>query len=119
MQTSEAKRFLTARSSGQGCLERSDNGSRPEHAEAGADTPALANHIVDRVLEQANDWRLWDSGSELTAFAEAAPEVVLDRIEICNFEPPPFVELFRQEGDGFLGGGCHHAGLLWALEYLA
>ena len=57
-------------------------GSRPEHTEAGADTQALANHIVDRILEQANDWRLWATlGSELTAFAEAAPEVVLDRIE--------------------------------------
>jgi hypothetical protein len=96
-------------------------GSRPEHAGGCADTQGLANYVVGRTLERANDWRLWATlGSRLAILAEAAPEVVLDRIEeALDSEPPPFVELFRQEGEGLLGGGCLHAGLLWALERMA
>jgi hypothetical protein len=96
-------------------------GSRPEHTDADANTPELANYIVGQILAQANDWRFWATlGSRLTILSEAAPEVVLDRIEdTLDSEPPPFLELFRQEGDTLFGGGCLHAGLLWALECLA
>jgi hypothetical protein len=96
-------------------------GSRPQHTEAGANTQELANYIVGQILAHANDWRLWATlGSRLTILAEAAPEVVLDRIEdALDSETAPFVELFRQEGDGLFGGGCPHAGLLWALECMA
>ena len=90
-------------------------GRRPQHTEAGANTQELANYIVGQILAHANDWRLWATlGSRLTILAEAAPEVVLDRIEdALDSETAPFVELFRQEGDGLFGGGCPHAGLLW------
>ena len=95
-------------------------GSRPDVVIAGLRLESLVHSIVHSILQEGNDWRLWATlGGILPTLAEAAPDAMLDAIETAlNQDPPPFLELFRQEGDGCFGG-CPHAGLLWALERLA
>lgn len=56
----------------------------------------------------------------LTLIAEAAPGIFLSSVEsILKDDHPIFLELFKQEGDGILGGGCYHTDLLWALELIS
>ena len=76
-------------------------------------------HTVREILTAA-DWVLWGSlDSVLPTLAEAVPEEFLTAVEkALRQNPPPFEQLFAQEGDGITGGN-YLTGLLWALEGLA
>lgn len=85
-----------------------------------AETSSIPMRVMRDVLETSSaDWRFWaTTGSELSIFAEAAPDQVLDAIEAgLNLQPSPFLQLFKEEGSG-IWGACYHSGLLWALERL-
>ena len=95
-------------------------GSRPELAENAPEVEDSTRLVVRDAMAQWDDWRMWATlAPELSTLAEAAPEEVLDAVErALDAEPSPFLELFRQEGQGVLGG-CPHCGLLWGLERIA
>jgi hypothetical protein len=75
---------------------------------------------VIREILKPEDWRRWGSLDQLLPMlAEAAPSAFLDAVEnALRFDPPPFNQLFLEEGGG-LSGGNYMTGLLWALEILA
>lgn len=81
---------------------------------------AYTKRTVKEIFKKSSDWRLWATlSSQLSTLAEAAPEELMDAIDAgLKSRKKPFLELFKQEGDGFMGG-CYHSGLLWALETLA
>lgn len=80
---------------------------------------AVANVAVREILTNA-DWLLWASLSDvLPILAEAAPSEFLDAVEAAlKKSPPPFVQVFAQESNGF-GGRTYMTGLLWGLESLS
>lgn len=81
-----------------------------EHA-AGTLVRTLLTPLSTRLLE-AND-------RDLTAYAEAAPEVFLEILEDdLKSGAPATYGLMRPAGSGVFGG-CSRTGLLWALEGLA
>jgi hypothetical protein len=82
-----------------------------------AETTAI---ITVREILGDSDWIRWASLDHLLPLlAEAAPEEFLARVEAeLGREHCLFDEVFRQEGDAFLGGN-YMSGLLWALETLA
>lgn len=79
----------------------------------------IARLAVREVLEEA-EWITWASiDSLLPMLAEASPEEFMEQIETAlRKEHPPFLDLYEQERDAFLGGTLI-CGLLWALETLA
>jgi addiction module HigA family antidote len=81
-----------------------------EH-EAGVLVRNLLTPLSTRLLEA--------SDHDLTAYAEAAPEVFLEILEedLKNVTPATY-GLMRPAGSGVFGG-CSRTGLLWALEGLA
>ena len=82
---------------------------------------ATARIIVHKLLHEA-DWVTWASlNNEIPLLAEAAPDAFLDAVESALVDPAasPFVDVFRQEGAGALGGWNYITGLLWGLETLA
>ena len=97
-------------------------GARPERAGAANadDARYTTSNVVSEALGGNNGWRIWATlGNNLAALAEAAPAQFLEAVERdLAANPSPFSDLFAQEGD-VLFVGCHHAGLLWALEGLA
>jgi hypothetical protein len=77
--------------------------------------------VVRKLLHQA-DWVTWASlNNEMPLLAEAAPDEFLDALEAALADPStsPFIEVFRQEGTGGIGGWNYITGILWALETLA
>lgn len=76
--------------------------------------------VAVREILSAADGSLWASlNSHLPALAEASPGEFLDALEhALAQDPPPFAEVFAQEGDAMFGG-TYMSGLLWALETLA
>ncbi|MEO5954138.1 MAG: hypothetical protein ABIR36_00375 [Nitrospiraceae bacterium] len=77
--------------------------------------------VVGKLLHQA-DWVTWASlNNEMPLLAEAAPDEFLDALEAALADPStsPFIEVFRQEGTGGIGGWNYITGILWALETLA
>ncbi len=80
-----------------------------------------AKVVVRNLLYQA-DWVRWASlNNEMPLLAEAAPDEFLDAVEAALADPSrsPFIEVFRQEGTGGIGGWNYITGVLWALETLA
>ncbi|MDF0675658.1 MAG: hypothetical protein P0120_15160 [Nitrospira sp.] len=80
-----------------------------------------AKLLVRKLLYQAN-WETWASlNNEMPLLAEAAPDEFLDAVEAAVADPStsPFIEVFRQEGTGGIGGWNYITGVLWALETLA
>ncbi|HJT20075.1 MAG TPA: hypothetical protein VJ746_06370 [Nitrospira sp.] len=80
-----------------------------------------AKLVVRKLLHQA-DWVRWASlNNEMPLLAEAAPDEFLDAVEAAVADPStsPFIEVFRQEGTGGIGGWNYITGVLWALETLA
>jgi len=79
---------------------------------------ARIDHIVRRLLENADEKRWWTMSRDYQLLAEAAPQVFLDTIETHLDAPQPSLSvLFQEEGGMF--GGEHLSSLLWALESLA
>jgi hypothetical protein len=80
---------------------------------------AIAASGVRDILSE-NAWQAWASVDQLLPnLAEASPEEFLSAVErALNFSPCPFIQIFKEEGDG-ITGGTHISGLLWALETLA
>jgi hypothetical protein len=77
--------------------------------------------VVRRVLENVS-WERWAGlNSLLPLLAEAAPDEFLDAIESAleDLNNNLFHQLYQEEGGGFIGGGTHMSGVLWALESLA
>ena len=81
-----------------------------------------ARLVVRQLLDKA-DWVTWASlNHETPLLAEAAPDEFLDAVEAAVATPgdSPFVNVFRQEGDGGGFGGWNYiTGVLWALETLS
>jgi hypothetical protein len=79
-----------------------------------------ATHIVRRLFDQVQDWRLWASLCRyLPHLAEAAPEEFLAAVERgLAGDHPVLVNLFSDAEYHFLESSPH-IGLLWALEALA
>ncbi|CBE69094.1 MAG: hypothetical protein F9K13_06980 [Candidatus Methylomirabilis oxygeniifera] len=80
-----------------------------------------ARLVVRKLLHEA-DWLTWASlNNEMPLLAEAAPDEFLDAVEAAVEDPAtsPFIDIFRQEGGGPLGGQNYITGTLWALETLA
>ena len=95
-------------------------GARPERAVNAGEATYIPSNVVCDALGEEKGWRIWATlGNNLAALAEAAPDRFLNAVERdLEANPSPFTDLFAQEGD-VLFVGCHHAGLLWALEGLA
>jgi len=95
----------------------------------GPDIPVLAaKHIqfkVDRLIRNlfmgADEIRWLSLSDHLPALAEASPTEFLAAIESSLDSPNAPIRrlLSESRSSGFGGGGCWHAGLLWALETLA
>jgi hypothetical protein len=94
----------------------------------GPENPALlalgVEHRVARLvhdlLDDASESRWLSLASYLPALAEAAPEAFLRAIEKSLSLPnQPVTRLITETTSAGIGGGCWHAGLLWALETLA
>lgn len=80
-----------------------------------------ARLVVRKLLHEA-DWLTWASlNNEMPLLAEAAPDEFLNAVEAAVEHPAtsPFIDVFRQEGGGALGGWNYITGTLWALETLA
>lgn len=74
--------------------------------------------FVRRLMEPLTARRLEAAGSDLLAYAEAAPDVFLRVLERdLDQAQPQTHELLRPAGTTF--GGCPRSDLLWALEGLA
>ncbi|MDE5051764.1 hypothetical protein NDK25_04965 [Niallia taxi] len=82
--------------------------------------PAVTSSIIVHEILKNADWVVWGSlNNILPILAEAAPEEFLNAVErSLNQEDSPFVQLFKQEGDG-ISGSNYLTGLLWGLESLA
>ena len=73
--------------------------------------------ILRQVLDSDDQWEIWASlQDDLSTFAEAAPDVILEAIEQCLDET--LEELFRQGSKTPLGR-WEHMGVIWALERIA
>ncbi|TAJ08746.1 MAG: hypothetical protein EPO61_07495 [Nitrospirae bacterium] len=80
-----------------------------------------ARIVVRRLLDRA-DWITWASlNNEMPLLAEAAPDEFLNSVEeaVEDLAASPFIDVFRQEGSGGVGGWNYITGILWALETLA
>ena len=80
-----------------------------------------AKFVVRKLLYEAG-WVTWASlNNEMPLLAEAAPDEILDAVEAAVADPStsPFIDVFRQEGTGGVGGWNYITGVLWALETLA
>lgn len=80
-----------------------------------------AKLVVRKLLHQA-DGVTWASlNNEMPLLAEAAPDEFLDAVEaaVADLSTSPFIDVFRQEGTGGIGGWNYITGVLWALETLA
>ncbi len=75
--------------------------------------------VVEQVLENSGDWRLWASlDHALPLIAEASPAAFLTALETdLRSESPATVELFRQGGDHVFADNPH-VEVMWALEGL-
>ncbi len=82
---------------------------------------ARAASIVQRVLPANCGWKRWASLDPLLSLiVEAAPDVVLERIEQdISCPSPQLVELLRQEVPGGLFGAAYHCGVMGAMETAA
>ncbi len=79
---------------------------------------AHVDHVVRRLLENADEKRWWTMSRDYQLLAEAAPQVFLDMVETnLDAAQPSLSVLFEEEGGMF--GGEHLSSLLWALESLA
>jgi hypothetical protein len=76
--------------------------------------------VIRRILPSGCSWKRWASlEGNLPLLAEASPTAFLDAIEADLASPQPeLTKLLAEEGNPLVDG-CHHAGLLWALETLA
>jgi hypothetical protein len=80
-----------------------------------------ARLVVQKLLHDV-DWKAWASlHDDMPMLAEAAPDEFLDAVEraLADSSVSPFIDVFRQEGSGGLGGWNYIAGILWSLETLA
>lgn len=94
-------------------------GDRLEAA-ASVSIPSLVDQFVRETLAPTTTWHRWASlGHGLSRLAEASPTIFLRAVkEDLDRATPELLKLFHEDGPP-LFGGCHHAGLLWALETLA
>ena len=74
--------------------------------------------LVERLMAPLTTRRLEAAGSDLLAFAEAAPETFLRILERDLDSPEPAAEGLLRPADTTFGG-CPRTHLLWALEGLA
>lgn len=119
------------------------NGSVPKHSgilkNGVADTLALLANFGDdcsrclgsmsvifsvkcwltKLFKENNHVRFWFSLDSATrSFAEAAPDEFLEAVMDASLGSESEMQKLFQAGesDSFLGGGCYHCNLLWALE---
>jgi len=86
-----------------------------------SDTSALATWAVRELMNEATESpETWlDLAPHLTALAEAAPDVFLDKVEgDIGTDNPTLLILFEPQ-PGLLSPNYDHPYLLWALEHLA
>lgn len=85
----------------------------------GLDCEAQARKLVRTLLTPLKTRLLEANNTDLTAYAEAAPDEFLSILEEdLRMPEPETYGLLRPAGDLF-GGGCPRTGLLWALEDLS
>ncbi|MFO1245603.1 MAG: HigA family addiction module antitoxin [Ramlibacter sp.] len=86
----------------------------------GFDCEVAAQKLVRALLTPLKTRLLEANDTDLTAYAEAAPNEFLDIIESdLRQVVPETYGLMRPAGAGLFGGGCPRTGLLWALEGLS
>jgi addiction module HigA family antidote len=86
----------------------------------GFDCEVAARTFVRELLTPLSTHLLEANDSDLTAYAEAAPDEFLRIIEEdLRSSAPATYGLMRPASAGLLGGGCPRTGLLWALEGLS
>lgn len=88
-------------------------------AQSVADAHERADHIVRKLLQNADRERWWSLSRDFQLLAEASPSAFLDAVDhSLGMNDPPIRALFGEDG-GPLFGGEHLSNLLWALEALA
>ena len=86
----------------------------------GYDCEVAVRHLVRNLLSPLKTRLLEANDSDLTAYAEAAPDEFLRIVEAdLVTSSPETYGLMRPAGSGVFGSGCPRTGLLWALEGLA
>lgn len=87
--------------------------------DAGTRAGDAVRKVVEQVLENSGDWRLWASlDNALPLLAEASPAAFLNALEKdLRGESPATVELLRQ-GDEHIFADHPHVDVMWALEGL-
>ena len=84
------------------------------------DGQVFACEILDALLGDVDDWKLWASiGSQLPVLAEACPEGFMDILEAEMANDSPAVGFLFQHGDNRWFSDRPEAGLVVALERLA
>ena len=80
-----------------------------------------ASNIIRKLLPIGCDWQRWASlGDLLPLLMEAAPEILLEAIEVdISSKSPQLVELMKLETPGGVMGTIYHSGVLWAQETAA
>lgn len=88
---------------------------------AGEDLPGRAAQLVHRLLGDANGERWYSLSGLLPQLAETAPDAFLMAVEagLRRADGGPLTLIRATSDAGSPMGGCHHSGLLWALERLA
>ncbi len=85
----------------------------------GLNVEAHVNGIIKALLTPL-DAQTWASQQhDLPRYAEAAPDVFLDILEMDLASPSPKVHELLRPADTGIFGSCPRTGLLWALEALA
>lgn len=75
--------------------------------------------LIHKLLNGADGQRWLSLASYLPTLAEAAPDDFLRAVQgSLRMPDAPVTRLITEASDSGLGGGCWHAGLLWALEIL-
>lgn len=77
------------------------------------------NSIVKRILDSIKTKEEWgDISQYFTELCEAAPGIVLERLECEINTPTGMVELFKDNGSSTFGSRHYYTNILWAIEQL-
>ena len=86
----------------------------------GLDVEGQVNRVIRELLTPVKSETWASHRADLPSYAEAAPEIFLDIVELdLGSEQPKILSLLKPTRSDLFGGGCPRSGLLWALEILA